>query len=101
MNHQQRKKRPKSGLVLSNSKGHPNEALSEIQTISKAWENTDSMSTITNSIIGKNISNDLKEEGSDMIWAKRLMLAANIFAMLVCTGLLFNRASICIQRYIF
>ena len=101
MNNQTRKKRPKSCLVFSNSKVHHNAALSEIETTGKVWENTNPMSTITDPIISKKISNDLKEEGEDMIWTKRLMLAANIFAILVCTGLLFNRASICIERYIF
>ena len=100
MNHQKRQKTPKKNFVLSNSKVHPNEVLTEIETISKVWENTGPMSIITNPIIGMNISNDLKGENRDMIWTKRLMSAVNIFAILICTGLLFNRASICIQRYI-
>ena len=101
MNNQQQKKSPKSCLVFSNSKVHHTEALSEVETIDKVWENSNPMSTITNPIIGKKISNNLEEEGEDMIRTKRLMLAVNIFAILVCTGLLFNRASLCIERYIF
>ena len=100
MNHHKQKMTPKKSFVFSNSQVRPNEALTEIETISKVWENTGPMSIITNPIIGMNISNDLKEEGRDMIWTKRIMSAVNIFAILICIGLLFNRASMCVQRYI-
>ena len=45
-----------------------------------------------NNKLGESENDDLKE-------TKRKMLFVNVGAIVICTGLLINRASICLERY--
>ena len=92
MNHQTVTKRPKTGPWFANSEANPTE------TSSSVWDNTDPIATVTKAISGRNKSNELKEEDEELIFTKRVILSINVCAILVCTGLLFNRASVCIER---
>ena len=92
MSHQTLTKRPRTGHWFANSEANPNES------IGSGWNKTDPIATVTKAMSVPNKSNELKVEGEELICTKRVILFINICAILVCTGLLFNRASICIER---
>ena len=92
MSHQTLTKRPRTGPWFGSADINPNEAIGSV------WEKTDPIATVTKAISGPNKSGELKVEDEELIFTKRVMLSINVCAILVCTGLLFNRASVCIGR---
>ena len=65
----------------------------------KVWENIEPIATIMTDMEG---SNQPKEnEDDEMKETKRIMMFVNVAAIVICTGVLINRASICLERYIF
>ena len=60
------------------------------------WKTTE---TVVNAINGNGELVQMKTEDHDMKWTKRTFLFINILALLICSGLLINRSSVCIGRY--
>ena len=62
----------------------------------KVPEKTDPMATNMTAFDGNNKPGE--SENDEMKETKRKMLFINVAAVLICTGLLINRASICLER---
>ena len=66
--------------------------------IQNAWEDTDPVTNVVAAISYPSQPGKTENEGNAVLLVKRAMLVVNTLAVLVCTGLLFNRTSVCIER---
>ena len=66
----------------------------------KIWEDTDPVATIATAFNGTNKAGQKETENDEMKGTKRTFLVINVLAILICTGLLINRALICLERYV-
>ena len=64
----------------------------------KIWENTDPVTTLATAFNGTNKIGEKDDENDDMKGTKRKILVVNVVAILICTGLLINRALMCLER---
>ena len=65
----------------------------------KIWEQTDPVATIATAFSGTNKPGGKDSETDEMKGTKQKMMVVNVCAILICTGLLINRAWICLDRY--
>ena len=65
----------------------------------KIWEQTDPVATIATAFNGSNKPGEKDSEKDEMQGTKRKMMVVNVGAILICTGLLINRAWLCLDRY--
>ena len=65
----------------------------------KIWEQTDPVSTLATAFNGTTLAGEKDNEKDEMKGIKRKILVVNVVAILICTGLLINRALMCLERY--
>ena len=100
MDEKELSERTKHDLWFSNSKVSPDNLISTEpangKSMANAWETT---ATLVDTINRTNKFDKIQTEDDDMKWTKRTFLFVNVLALMICSGLLINRASFCLGRY--